>query len=493
MRTNIVFNYLSRLFTAFSSFLFVPFYISILGADGFSIISLSLVVVSVLMILDVGLSSAIAREVARRDISDFDRYRAFCAIEKLYLAIFGLVSLLGYVLADHIAIHLIKDTPISREIIAACLVVIFIEAGLQLAMRFYVSVLVGLEKQVQSSIFAILWAALRNGAVILAITVADDIYIFFLWQAAMTLLFVAALKSNSTRYTNAWASARPPLFDVTALRRVRGFAIGMVSISLVSVINTQLDKILVSALASMRELAAYSLSASLGTAILIAANPIMAAVQPRLTAHFTRGEFVEAYSLFLKASRVVALLVFPLAAVVSIESERLLIAWLGNVELAVLANSTTPYLVIANLLIALATLTYAVALSNGFTHFSQIVGITSLLFSIPGYLIALQLSGPVAVSAVYLAIQVVSTLVFSWLVMKQFFGGGFLRHHAVNIAIPAIASYSSAYVYAHLTEGLVDGRSEVLAALAAGFVVSALVTAGLSVTVWKLIDGRVSP
>lgn len=492
MRGNIAFNYISRLFAALSTFLFIPFYISILGTDGYSIIALSLIVVSILMILDIGLSAAIAREMARRDVADAERYRVYRVIEKIYFGLLALTTVIGLIVSGPIARNVIGETPVDRNVIAHCLILISVETGLQLMMRFYTSVLTGLERQIQGGIFTVVWTALRNGAVIPVIWLVPDLHIFFLWQMVMTLLAVVALKVHSYRYTSTWPRLPGKFFDIDALRGVRGFAFGMFLISLVSVVNTQLDRILIGSLASMRDLAAYTLSASLGTAMLIAATPIMTAVQPRLTTHFTNGEYEHAWQLFRKASRLVALLVFPLAVIISIYSKMLVIAWTGEEELASIAGSIIPFLVMANVSIALSIIAYATSLANGYTRFNNIVGVCSLFVSIPGYFLAIHFSGILGVAMIYFVIQFASTLIFSWLAMNRFLGGRFLRHHLVNYAVPGLASFAGGMTYAMLISPLQGNRFVMLITLIGGVIFTGIVSAGVSFVFWKIIDARVS-
>lgn len=490
MHGNIIFNYISRVFTALAGFIFVPFYIKLLGPEGYSIIAYSLIVVSILVVLDFGLSSAIAREMARGDITDSDRYRAFCVIEKIYLGLFALVAAIGLVMSEFIARIVIGQTPIDRNLIAQCLIFISIEAGLQLIMRFYISVLTGLERQVQGSIFSIFWTLLRNGAVVAIILMYPDLRVFFLWQLIATMITVVALKIHSYEYTHLWPEMHGGVFDLEVLRRLRGFAVGMLLISLVAVANTQLDRLMIGSILSLHELAAYTLSASLGTAMLIAATPIMAAVQPRLTSHFTKGEYRKAHKLFYKASRLVALLVFPPAAIVSIYPEIVVLAWTGEQQFATIAGTVAPYLVMANVSIALATIAYATALANGFTRFNNVIGFASLLLSIPGYALAIRYSGVTGVALSYLAIQLASTLSFSWLIMKKFFGGGFFRHHLVNYAIPGLAAFTVALSLSaaiHLPNGT---RLVMLGLLIAGVLVTGIASTGLSLVLWKIIDAR---
>lgn len=486
MRWNIIFNYASRLFSALSTFLFVPAYIAILGADGYSIVALSILIASLILVLEVGLTPAVGREMARQDVTDNQRRRSFVAIERLFFAIFALISFLSLLFSDAFVIHIIGETSVDERILATCVSIIGIEAGLQLLFRFHISVLVGLERQVKASLFNILWAALRNGLVIVAIWFQPTLYVFFTWQLIATFLVVLALKLHSARIVNNWPQSRGFVIDLETLCRLRRFASGMFLISLVTVANTQIDRFFIGSMLSLLELGAYTLGATLGTAMLIAATPIMIAIQPRLTHYFTLNEPYEALTLFRKSTRAIALLVIPPTVIVAIYPGAVLNAWIDDPELTLLAAPITAFLVVANMAIAFATISHAVALANGYTKYSNAVGICSLLISIPGYYYALNHSGVLGVAFVYLAVQVVSTLTLSWLLMNKFLGGGFLSHHILSYAVPIAGSLFGAWIFPIVFGGQPDGRLAILFWLLGGVTIVGVSGTVLAVSVWKL-------
>jgi O-antigen/teichoic acid export membrane protein len=488
MRLNILFNYASRLFSAVSTFLFVPVYIAILGADDFSVIALSVLVASLILALEFGLTPAISREMARKDITDSQRHRAFIAIERLFLALFVFILVISLLFLDVFVIRLIGETAIDKTIIATCVSIIGIEAGLQLLFRLHISVLVGLERQVKASLFNMLWAALRNGVVIAVIWFYPNLYAFFAWQLTVTFLVVLALKLHSTAIVQDWPQTPGLVFDLETLQRLHEFAGGMFLISLITLANTQLDKLLVGSLASLLELGAYTIAATVGTAMLIAASPIMMAVLPRLTQYFTLNERCKARALFRKSTRTIALLVIPAAVIVAIYPEAVLNAWIGDPEITQIAAPIIPLLVIANASIALATISHAVALANGFTKYSNVVGVFSLLISIPGYYYSVNHYGVSGVALVYLAIQLISTLTLSWLLMTKFLGGGFLAHHIVSYATPLAGSLLGAYIFGVTFGSEPESRILIVFWLLGGLILVSLSGAGLAMAVWRLAD-----
>ena len=458
MRRNAAFNFLSRIFSALSSFIFVPFYIAILGTDAFAVISLSLISLSVLTLLDLGLSAAVGREMARRDISELDRFRAFRAIEKVYGGLFVLCCLIGFFAAPIVADNTLPGSPLGRDLVALCLTLVAIESGAQLILRYNISVFIGLEQQIRASIIIILWTAIRNGLVLVAISFAPDLALFFKWHLGTTIIFAGSVVILARRAFPSSSRIPQSFLDLSTLRRISGFAGGMLLISTTGILNTQLDKIYISIYRSGVELTAFTLAATLGTGLLITAGPIMTAVLPRLTSMFTAADGVNALRLFRKSTRLISTLVYPLSVSFALHAESVIYSWTGDREIALIAAPILPFLVAANAMIAAATIVHASAIANGYTRTSNVIGVSSLLVSIPGYYFCLKYYGTVGVAVLYFAIQAISVLLLSSLIIKKFLGGNFLYLYSVDQVVPLLISFFVCGAFALVIPSEIDDR-----------------------------------
>ena len=64
MFSNSIANLLGKFWGALSNFIFLPIYISLIGIENYSIIAFTLILTSIMSILDVGLTSTLSRELA---------------------------------------------------------------------------------------------------------------------------------------------------------------------------------------------------------------------------------------------------------------------------------------------------------------------------------------------------------------------------------------------------------------------------------------------
>lgn len=488
MRLNIAFNYFTRVFSAISVLLFVPAYISLVGSDGYSVIALSVSITALIQVSEIGLIPAIEREMARRDLPYTQRLRSLAATEKLFVLFLCLISVSSLLFSGSFVDHFVPESSLETGIVAACISIIGIEAGLQLLLRLYMAVLLGLERQVYASIFNTFWSLSRNGIVILLILYRNSLLSFFAWQLFSTFIAVLILKVYIGRLFPGVSHSRAPALDFDTLTRLSTFAGGMLLISLVALINTQLDRLIVASHRSLSEFSAYTLSATLASSLLIAATPIMTAVQPRLTQYFTLNQPTQALNLFRKSTRAVSLLVIPPTVTLMIYPRAVMAAWIGDSEISEIAGYIIPFLAVANMLIAVSTIVHAVALANAFTRYNNIVGLLSLGIAMPGYLLAARYVGPSGVALVYLGVQFMITLLLSFLLLRKFVGGGFASHCVFSHVIPFAGALLGSLVFRAISYSVPGDRVTLVLWLLGSLVSSYVCEVLFSLRVWRLAE-----
>ena len=84
MIKNIFANFLGRFWSIISVFLFVPFYVKLLGIESYAVISFYTVILTIMYFADGGLSATLNREIARSSDKLYIGRMLF-TIERLYL------------------------------------------------------------------------------------------------------------------------------------------------------------------------------------------------------------------------------------------------------------------------------------------------------------------------------------------------------------------------------------------------------------------------
>ena len=346
IRLNLSSNLVSKLLTAAISLACVPVYIRVLGVAGYGVIGIWITLETLANLLDLGLSPTMTRELAAsarraegaQDVRDLVR-----TMEVVYWTIglfIGAAIVLG---APLIAAHWLQSSQISAVELRSYVQFIGVLILFRWPISFYSSGLVGLERQVLLSWTGFLVALLRSlGAVVVLVFVSPTLVAFLTWQIAINVANTATVEASL------WWSlpkGRAPRFRPILLTRVWKFAGGVTANTLVSMLLTDLDKLVVSGLVSLENFGYYTLASRMAGALYIAAGSVYAAVYPalvRLAADENEVQFAELYH---RAAQVLSLLVFPGAITGALFAKLLIFAWTGN---ELIADSTAT---IASLLI----------------------------------------------------------------------------------------------------------------------------------------------
>lgn len=421
MKKNIIANFIGRFWSTFSNFLFIPLYIRYLGFESFSIISFTLVIAGLMTILDSGLTATLSREFARSDNSQNEKIRVFQTLESTYFIIFGIVICAIFFSSGYIAHSWLNLKEYNSDRVALFLKIISFDIGFQMILGFYLGGLIGLEKQVKANFIQIGWGLCRNGIVVLVILFYPKLETFFIWQAISTIAFAIIMRIYLIKAFGSNSFSLQKLkIEKTVFNNIWRFAGGMVLISLVAAINTQIDKLMISKLLSIESLGYYTLAVSLSMGLIAVARPFSTALLPRFTALYSTGKKVEASQLFITSNSFVSILIFSLMVSLILFPKQIIWAWTGNMELAINASAFLPIISISYTTISLSIIPYNIAIANGYTRLNNLLGISSLIVTVPGYWFATHFYGAIGTAWVFCIVQLLITSIYIFFINKKF-------------------------------------------------------------------------
>lgn len=428
MKKNIIANFAGRFWSILSNFAFIPLYIKYLGFESYSIISFTLMITGIMAILDGGLTATLSREFARKDNDDKEKLKVFRSLEAGYLLIVLACISIIFFSSSFIAHHWIIVKSFSPEQISFFLKIMSFEIGFQLLFRFYMGGLLGLEKQVEANVYQIGWGVLRNALVVLAIIFLPSLKLFFIWQAASTVLFTLLIKfSLQKKIMPGDIFSFSTKIEKSIIRKIGKFAGGMMLIAFVAALNTQLDKITISKLLSLENLGYYTLAVSLSQGLIVLVNPVSTALLPRFTAHYSNEEKKQASELFGKTALLISIFVFAIMMNMAFFAKDLIWIWTGKTDIAEKTFRIVPIIAISYGMIALQMLPYNIAIANGNTKLNNILGLTSLAITIPGYLIFTKKYGSVGAASVFCFVQTITTLIYLYFINQKFLNYSFFK------------------------------------------------------------------
>jgi O-antigen/teichoic acid export membrane protein len=185
----------------------------------------------------------------------------------------------------------------------------------------------------------------------------------------------------------------------------------MSGIALIGLALSQIDKVVISKLLSLKIFGYYTLAGSAASGLLIISGAVFNVIFPRMSAQVATGDEKGIRQSYHCGSQLMAILVLPLAAVLSLFSFDILRLWTRSSETAAMAAPMLRVLAIGSALNALLYLPYAVQLAFGWTKLNLVAGLLSIAIVVPVMFPVTRHFGPVGAATVWAVLNIVNLLV----------------------------------------------------------------------------------
>ena len=406
IKKNIIANFAGSAWSALMGLAFIPFYIRLMGAEAYGIVGVFVSIQIMFSVLDLGLSQALSREMARLSV---DRKNADLmadmarTLEIVYWGIALGVAALIAMLSDYIAYHWLNPEHLSRESLVEALWVIAVVVGLRWPIALYMGGLNGLQRQVMVNGLLAVFVTLQGaGALAVLSLVEPTIHAFFMWQAIMALLQVLVLRSALWR---SLPSEGDGTFRIEVFKGVWRFAAGMTGISLLVTILTQVDKVLLSKLLPLAEFGYYTFAATAAAIVYKLIAPIFTAYYPLFTELASKDDQPSLARAYHQGCQLMAVAILPATLVLSFFSKQILELWTNNPDIVAHSSLLISLLVIGNALNGLMNLPYALQLAHGWTKLAFYQNIIAVIVLVPAIYFSTLRWGAVGAAGVWIILN----------------------------------------------------------------------------------------
>jgi O-antigen/teichoic acid export membrane protein len=390
----------------------------------------------------------------------------------------GILIGLGVLIASpFIAGHWIKPGAIPVQTIHHAVMIMGIVSALQWPLSFYDGGLMGLQKQVLSNGIKIGISSLSSfGAVFILWKVSPTITAFFTWQifvSALSLIFFTVSLWRSLP-----SADRRPVFNPNLLRNIWRFAAGMSGIALSAIILMQLDKVILSKILSLEMFGYYTLAGVASSVVpLMLVSPIFNALLPRFTSLVAINDDGSLKLLYHQGAQLMAVLVLPVAAVLTFFSSDILFLWTRNAKTAEIASPIVSVLVVGMALNALMTLPYALQISHGWTSIGLRINTFLIITLVPAIYFMTTYYGAVGAATVWVALNSIYMLIGVPFTHRRLLQGEMRRWFIKDVTPPLLA----ALLVAGIGRLLIASPMQPVASLASlsAVLLSAIATASL--------------
>jgi O-antigen/teichoic acid export membrane protein len=430
-------------------FAFVPVYVRLLGVEAYGLIGIFSALIAWLALLDAGLKPALARGIAQftggGEVDDaWDLLRS---IEILCVGVGVMIGLGALICANFIATSWISATQIQYEVITYSVAYMGVIAGLRFVEGIYSSCLSGLQRHVSMNAISIVMATIRSfGAVAVLTWIESSLKAFFVWQLIISL--ITLLICWRIAYQAMPTPRRRPRFSIDIIVDSWRFAGGMLLITFLALMLTQIDKILLSTLITLEDFGKYTLASIAASALFTLITPITVTFLPRLTQLYATRQDGTFAKTFHQGAQMVTVIGGSVASVVICNSETLLRVWLQDSVLAHQTSSLLSLLLAGNLMNGLCHMPYQAQLAHGITRFAVLVNACAAAVLIPLIFIIVPIHGAIGAAAIWASLNlcylVVNTIFVSRFVLnsenKYWFMGDISRPLLVSVTIAALGS-----------------------------------------------------
>lgn len=439
LKRNIVANFMGQGWATLMSLIFIPLYIRFLGMEAYGLIGFFAMMQAMLQVLDLGLSQTMNREMARYSVlpDKAAEARNFVRTLEIWYWIISIVIGITVVAASPlIAGHWIKAGSIPVDTVRQTVMIMGFVAAIQWPLSLYGGGLMGLQRQM---LFNIVKAGISTlsacGAALILWLVSPTITAFFKWQIFVSAFFVVVMAGLLWRSLPACNHAAR--FDFRLVRSIWRFAAGMSGIALSAVILMQLDKLILSKLFSLEMFGYYTLAGTVSNAIpAMLAGPVFTALFPRFSSLMALNDETALTLLYHQGTQLMAVLVLPVAAVLSFFSYDIVFLWTGSSQAAGTASPIVSILVIGMAMNALMTLPYALQLSHGWTSIGLRINIFLIVTLVPAIYYMATHYGAVGAATVWILLNSIYVLIGVPLTHRRLLRGEMRRWFVEDVMPP---------------------------------------------------------
>lgn len=407
LKKNVFANYLGQGWSAIMGLAFVPLYIKYLGMESYGLIGFFAVMQAWLTMLDMGMTPALNREMARYTAGAHTAQSINDLLRSLEIIAIGIAAVVGVLImfaSGYLARDWLKADRLPVEVVADAISVM----GLVVALRFiegiYRGSLFGLQRQVWYNAVNAVIATLRYGGAVLVLAwVSPSIQVFFLWQIAASLISVGILSMGVHRALP--SSPSTPKFTLVAVAEIWKFAGGMMLTTFLAILLTQIDKVLLSRLLSLESFGYYTLATTVAGMLYIVIGPITNAFYPRMVELATRNDQIPFVHLYHQGAQLVTVMLAPAAMLLSFYSEEILFVWSGDAGLADKSAPLLSVFVIGVFLNGLMHMPAQLQLANGWVSLGIKTNIVAVVILVPAIFWAVPHYGAIAASWIWVVLN----------------------------------------------------------------------------------------
>lgn len=455
VKRNLIANYLGQGWSAIMGIAFVPLYIKYLGVEAYGLIGLFAMIQAWMAILDSGMVSALGREMAKFSGGGLDGTSIRSLLRSIEIIIIALCCVVGLSLwgaSGWIAQHWLQASQLSDASVQQAVSIIGAVVGLRLVENVYRSCLIGLQYQVAANVVIALMATLRGlGAVGVLVWISPSITNYFVWQGLVSV--VASLLFAMVTYRVLPVTEKVVRFSVDGLRQIWKFAGGVSGITILALLLTQLDKLLLTHFLTLESFGIYAFTTTVASVLYMMAAPITQAYFPRFVELITQKNWSGLATSFHQSTQLISISVGSVSIMMVLFSTQLLTLWTSNGELAHAAGPLLPVVAIGTMFNAFMYIPVQMQMAHGWTSLVFWTNLIAVLILAPTIFLVVPKAGAMGAAWIWTLLNVgyiaISALLMFNRILKSERSHWYVRGLLIPICVGAVAGVIGRLVFPH--------------------------------------------
>jgi len=445
---NIFANFLGKIITMLSTYLFLPIYLKYLGGELYGVVSFYATLQSAMLILGMGLTSTLRKEFAVEGDSE-RKYKLLRAVEYIYFLVMFIIIGICFGFAGSVIIKYINLGNLNAGEIKFAIGLMGISIAFHLLSNLYSGCLLGVGKQVRANIWQTLWAIGRAGSAVLVIIYIDvNIILFFSAQIIVDIIYVIILRLDIYFYLkkNSFRKYRFKLGDFKIIQSIIPYTSGLLGISIISMLNTQLDKVLVLEKFDFATLGIYNTASTLAQIPNSIVTILMVAIYNELISSYASGDRERYARVYIEYYQKVYSFLISVVVFMGAFSVQILQVWTKNEQMALSAAAISGILLVGNMFLGMQQVPYYFLLAAGRTRYNNIMGVISCLINIVVTPIMVLKGGLFGAGMMYMLLRAAEFFCLTIIVQKKYIQEKYLNWMIINIVIPALLTVADCYI-----------------------------------------------
>jgi O-antigen/teichoic acid export membrane protein len=329
LRKNIIANLLGGFWIGGLTLVITPLQIKILGIESYGLLGLVATLQLVFSAFDLGLSSAVTKELAA-DQSVYKKNSALLIRTSLLLfwSVAFFMWLFVFLSAEYLSKNWFNSQSLSNQQIVLAIQIVAVLVALRWPIALYSGVLAGIQRMDFLNYVKVFAASLRlvGGLIVLLLWPSLERFLWWLALSGFIEVILIAVVCRRCLPKMHWT----PSFSISSIRNIWRFSLGMNVLAIVGILITQSDRLMVSKLLSLENLGYYTLAYTTATSISLVLSAISSATMPSYVSIYSTQPIENLVSKYQTMSFFTLYSTGLISFVLVYFGERLLAIWVGE-------------------------------------------------------------------------------------------------------------------------------------------------------------------